>query len=151
MREIVLLAHVLFGMLCVLGGLWIFVDVLNVNGSNLARIRAMSLAVATEMWLAFLLGGGWYLYQYAPDKKIILQGPWPASHSFFMETKEHVVIIILLLATFLPIAAANKLTESREARKLMLCVSALVTVLAFAADGMGGIIAMGVKLGLMPK
>ncbi len=151
MREIILMLHVFFGVLCLLGGVWIFVEVLNVSGRNLGRIRVMSRGVAAVMWLAFLAAGYWYLVFYAADKKAILAGPWPAAHDFFMETKEHLVITLLLLATFLPIAASGNLAENRDARKLMLWISALVALLAFAADGMGGIIAMGVKVGLMHR
>jgi hypothetical protein len=150
-RQVVLMAHVSLGMLCLLGSVWICVDVLNANSSNLIRIRRMSVSVAVVMWLTIFLAGGWYIYQYAPDKKIILHGPWPAAHDLFMETKEHVVIVLWILATFLPIAARNDLAGNREARKLMLYASALTAVLALAADGMGGVIAMGVKMGLMPK
>jgi hypothetical protein len=150
MREVILLLHVVFGVLCMLGSVWIFVDVLNARTANLGRIRALSLGVATTMWLAIIVAGYWYLTFYAADKKVILAGPWPAAHDFFMETKEHLVITLLLLATFLPIAAANNLAENHGARRVMLWTSALTALLALAADGMGGIIALGAKLGLMP-
>jgi predicted membrane channel-forming protein YqfA (hemolysin III family) len=68
-----------------------------------------------------------------------------------METKEHFVITLLLLATYLPIAASNNLAANRDARRLVLCVAALVAVLALMAEGHGGIIAMGVKMGLLGK
>ena len=58
------------------------------------------------------------------------------------------VIVLLLLVTYLPIAAANDLVENREARKLVLWVAGLIALTAFLAEGMGGIIAMGVKVGL---
>jgi len=146
-----MMAHALFGLLVLLGSVWIFVDVLNARPANLARIRRISTMVAAVMWLTIVLAGVWYIYQYAPDKKIILQGPWPEAHEFFMETKEHVVIVLWILATFLPIAARNNLAENSGARKLMLWASALTATLAFAADGIGGIIAMGVKMALMSK
>jgi hypothetical protein len=68
-----------------------------------------------------------------------------------METKEHLVIMLLLLATYLPIAASEELASSKGARKLLLWVAALVALLALGMDGEGGIIAMGVKVGLLPK
>ncbi len=111
----------------------------------------MSWAAAIVMWLAFLIGGYWYVFYYKADKALILNGPWPFAHNFFMETKEHLVIMLLLLATYLPIAAANNLAANRDARRLVLCVSGLIALLALLAEGEGAIIAMGVKVALLPK
>ena len=151
MKEVVLLSHVLFGVACLLTTLWLFVDVLNAHEGNLARIRRMSRAVAVFLWLAFVVGGWWYVVDYKADKDVILKGPWPLAHNYFMETKEHFVITLLLLASYLPIAASNNLAANRQARRLVLCVAALVVVLALMAEGHGAIIAMGVKMGLLAK
>jgi len=67
-----------------------------------------------------------------------------------METKEHFVITLLLLATFLPIAASNNLVSNAAARRLVLCLTASVAALALLAEGHGAIIALGVKLALLP-
>lgn len=150
LREIILLLHAAFGIICFSGGIWIFVEALNASPANLARIRYASIIVAASMWLAIIVAGYWYLTFYGADKRIILAGPFPPSHNFFMETKEHLIITLLLLTTFLPIVAKNNLAENPDARRLMLWVSALIALLALAADGMGGIIALGVKLGLLP-
>jgi hypothetical protein len=68
-----------------------------------------------------------------------------------METKEHVVIILLLLATYLPIATANDLARNPGARNLVLWVTGLFALIALSAEGMGAMIAMGVKVALLPK
>ena len=149
MTEVILMAHVLFGMLCIIAAVWLFVDVLNANEGNQGRIKTMSIAVAVLMWLAYLIGGYWYLVFYAADKAVILKGPWPFAHKFFMEMKEHVVIMLLLLTTFLPIAASNNLARNKAARKLMLWVVGLVVLIGVAMDGSGAIISIGTKVGLM--
>ncbi len=151
MSELILMAHVLFGVALVVTTVWIFVDVLNANETNQKRIKWMSRAAAIFMWMAFLIGGYWYVVSYPKDKAIIFKGPWPFAHGFFMETKEHFVITLLLLATYLPIAASNNLAVNKEARRLVLCVAALVAVLALMAEGNGGIISMGVKMGLLAR
>ena len=151
MKEVVLLGHVLFGVACLLTTVWLFVDVLNAREGTRVRIRWMSRAAAVFLWLAFLVGGYWYVADYKADKNVILKGPWPFAHNFFMETKEHLVITLLLLATYLPIAASHNLAVNKEARRLVLCVTALVAVLALMADGHGAIIAMGVKVALLAK
>jgi hypothetical protein len=151
MNELILMAHVLLGVFCIVATVWVFVDVLHASDSNLARIRFLSRAIAVAMWLGFLIAGYWYVTLYPADKAIILKGPWPFAHNFFMETKEHLVILLLLLATYLPIAASNNLAASRDARKLVLWVAALVVVTALTMEGEGAVIAMGVKVALLPK
>ena len=151
MKELILMCHVLCGVACLIMTVWVFVDALNANAGNLGRIRWLSRAAAACLWLAFLVGGYWYVFDYPADKALILKGPWPFAHSLFMETKEHFVITLLLLATYLPIAAANNLAANREARRLVLGVAALVAVLALMAEGNGAVIAMGVKVALLGK
>lgn len=151
MKEALLLSHVLFGVGCVITTVWLFVDVLNAREGNRLRILWMSRAVAAFMWLAFVAGGYWYVADYKADKELILQGPWPFAHSYFMETKEHFVITLLLLASFLPIAASNNLALNRAARRLVLCVAALIAVVALMAEGHGAIISMGVRMALLAK
>jgi uncharacterized membrane protein YwaF len=149
--NVILMAHVLFGLVCLISALWVFVDTLHAADANLGRIRAVSLGVAVAMWIAYLIAGYWYIAFYPTDKAIILKGPWPLAHNFFMESKEHFVIMLLLLVTYLPIAAAGDLVANRGARKVVLWVSGLVFTLALAADSFGAIIAMGVKVALLPK
>jgi hypothetical protein len=151
MNQFILMAHVFFGMLCIVASLWVFVDVLNLNEANQVRIRKVSWLAAVAMWLAFVIAGYWYVVFYKSDKAIILKGPWPFAHSFVMETKEHLVIMLLLLATYLPIAASNKLVANKDARTVMLWVSSMIVLVGLLMDGEGGIIAMAVKLGLMAK
>ena len=151
MNEIILMSHVLFGVGCMIAAVWLFVDVLQVSDGNLVRIRRVSCLTAVLMWIAFVIAGYWYVVSYKVDKAIILKGPWPFAHNIVMETKEHLVIILLLVVTYLPIAASDNLVGSKDARKLMLWVTGIIAMLALAMDGEGGLIAMGVKVGLLPK
>lgn len=148
-NEIVLMSHVGFGMLCIVTSVWVFVDTLNASQANQARIRTLSLAVATFMWLAYLIGGYWYVVHYGADKAYILKGPWPLAHKFFMETKEHVSLMLLMLTTFLPIAATGNLASNKGARSVVLWVAGLIILVAMALDGSGAIIGMGAKVGLL--
>lgn len=151
MSEFILLTHVFFGVCCILATLWMFVEVLHAGEGNAARIRLLSRGTAAAMWLAFLAGGYWYVQLYPADKAIILKGPWPFAHSLVMETKEHLVILLLLLATYLPIAAANNLAADKSARKVALWVAGLTVLTALAMEGEGAVIAMGVKVALLAK
>ncbi len=151
MNNLPLMFHATLGLFFILGTLWIFVDTLNVNENNIARIRALSLGVAVVMWLAYLVGGYWYVLYYTPEKDIILKGPWPFAHDFFMETKEHLVFMIVMLATFLPILASNDFLRSKGVRSLMLWVAGLMIVIGIAMEGAGAIISIGAKIALLPS
>jgi hypothetical protein len=151
MTELVLMAHVLFGVACIVMAVWIFVDVLHASEMNQGRIRKLCWAAAVCMWLAFCIAGYWYVVFYKVDKAIIMKGPWPFAHSFFMETKEHLVIMLLLLVTYLPIAASDNLAANKDARRVVLCVAGLIALIALMMEGEGAIIAMGVKVALLAR
>ena len=146
-----MMAHVFFGVACLLSTVWVFVDALNASEANQARIRRVSRAAAVFMWLAFVVAGYCYVLFYKTDKAIILKGPWPFAHNFFMESKEHLVIMLLMLATYLPIAASDNLWSNPGARRVVLWVAGMIILLALTMEGEGGIIAMGVKVGLLAR
>lgn len=151
MNQLILMGHVFFGVICLLAALWVFVECLQASAANYGRIKRASAVAAAAMWAAFLFGGYWYVVYYKHDKSIILNGPWPFAHNFFMETKEHLVIILLMLATYLPVTAANYLPGHQAARRLVLWVSSMTAFLALFMEGEGAIIALGVKAGLLSK
>jgi len=88
---------------------------------------------------------------YSTDKALILKGPWPFAHEFFMEMKEHVVLMLLLLATYLPIASSSNLFVNKSSRNVVLWVAGLIALIGMAMDGSGAIIGMGAKIGLLAK
>lgn len=150
-NELILMIHPSLGVLAILASVWMCAETLNASQSNEARIRFASLAVAALMWGAYVVGGYWYVNFYAADKALITAGPWPFAHGFFMETKEHVFFILLLLATYVPIAARADVVNSRGARQLVLGSGTLVVLFGLAMEGAGAFISMGAKLGLLAK
>lgn len=151
-KEVSLMLHATFGVLGLIAAVWMFVEVLNASADNRRRIRGASLALAAFIWLAYGVGGYWYVQFYAADKALITAGPWPFAHRFFMETKEHLFFLLLLLATYLPIAAyahGPALPGDAGARRLLLTLAGLAALLALAMDGAGAVVALGAKLGLM--
>jgi hypothetical protein len=151
MEQVILLIHPTLGGLATLAALWVFVDTLNVSEASLARIRKVSIFCAVLMWLTYFLGGYWYVVHYGTDKAIIKAGPWAFGHSFFMEVKEHVFLMLLLLATYLPIACSNNLTSSKAARKIVLWVAGLTVPTSLAMEGSGAIVGIAVKVALLLK
>ena len=150
MREALLMIHPTFGMLAAFAALWVFVETLDISPPlNLSRIRKASVISAFFMLITWVSGGYWYVVYYAADKATILAGPWAFAHNIVMETKEHFFFITLILSVFLPfVALGNNLATNRQARMVVLWVAALIILSALALEGMGAIIALGVKVGL---
>ncbi len=150
--ELMVLFHVGFGMLGILTAVWLYVEALNLTEANQGRIRVASLLLAIFIWLSYLVGGYYYVNYYAPSKAVILAGPFPWAHNFFMETKEHLFFMLLLLATYVPIAAYNlKLFPEKGARNVMLAVAGITLILGLIMDGSGAMIIMGEKCGLIGR
>ncbi|WP_243361163.1 hypothetical protein [Fundidesulfovibrio terrae] len=150
MSHLVLMLHPMLGMLAILAAGWAFVETRHTEAANEQRIRTLSNATAVLVWISYLVAGYWYVVYYAPDKAVILKGPWKFSHSYFMETKEHVFFVLLLLATFLPIVARDDIKGKTPARTLVGWVAGLVMLLGIMMEGYGAFISMGVKLGALP-
>ena len=150
-KELILMLHPTFGVLAIIASVWVFVETLNASEANLSRLRIASVAVALLMWLAFIVGGYWYVVFYGADKAIIKAGPWPFAHGFFMETKEHIFLMLLLLATFLPVAAYGEIVKKQGLRNVVLWSSALVVLMGLAMEGAGAFISMGAKVALLAK
>ena len=144
-----LLAHAALGVLGTLSAVWVFVETLNANEQNARRIQTAALAVAVFMVLAWIAGGYWYLRYYPVEKALILKGPWPFAHNLFMETKEHLFLMTLLLSLYLPIAARDSLHANGTARRMVLSVAFLIILTGLAIEGSGAVIDHGVKVALL--
>jgi len=144
--DIILFAHPTFGVLGILAAVWVFVEALNASEANQKRIWYASLAVTASIAAAWILGGYWYVNYYYAEKAVILKGPWPWAHNIFMETKEHLFFIPLILAFYLPIVAAKKLAANRMARVMVMVVAMFVVLNGLAIEGAGAIINYGAKV-----
>jgi hypothetical protein len=147
--DVILLAHSTFGVLSTLSAVWVFVETLNAGEKNAGRIRRTAVVTALSMIGACILGGYWYLHFYPADKVMILKGPWPWAHTVFMETKEHLFFITLILSLYFPIAARDKPHANVMARKMVLCVAALIALSGLAIEGAGAVINHGAKTALI--
>ncbi len=132
-----------------MAAIWVFVEALNAREENAGRIRAAAWIAATCMIATWIFGGYWYVHFYPADRALILKGPWPFAHTLFMETKEHLFFIPLILSFYLPIAASDKLSENANARRMVLSVAMLVVLSGLAIEGAGAIINHGVKVALL--
>ncbi len=148
----ILMSHVLFGVLGTLVAVALFFDVLNLSQANIKRVKRLCLVAVVLFVLSYLVGGYWYVVNYAPEKALILAGPWPWAHTYFMEVKEHLFFMIILLALYLPMLVYNKqLLESTGLKVITLTVLGLMVVLGLTMDGFGAIITMGSKVSTLAK
>jgi hypothetical protein len=148
-NDAILLAHATLGVLGTLSAVWVFVEALNAREQNAERTRTAALAVAFFMVAAWVIGGYWYLHYYPAERALILKGPWPFAHNIFMETKEHLFLMTLILALYLPIAARDRLYSNRAARRMVLSVAMLIVLTGLSIEGAGAVIDHGVKVALL--
>jgi len=145
MKDVLLFLHPTFGVLGLLAAVWVFVEALNASDANRRRLWLASLAVAACFVLTWVLGGWYYVVFYHTDKALILEGPYPWAHSFFMETKEHLFFIPLILALYLPLVTRFRIDVNRTARAMALVVAGLIVLNGLALEGAGAIIDWGAK------
>jgi hypothetical protein len=147
--DVILLAHAAFGVTGCLAALWVFVETLNARPANSGRIQTATLLTALFMAAGWICGGYWYVHFYPPEKTLILGGPWPFAHNFFMETKEHLFFVSAVLAFLLPITTRESLHSNSAARTLVLSVAGLIVVTGLSVEAAGAIIDHGVKIALL--
>jgi hypothetical protein len=149
--DILLLAHAAFGVTGCLAAFWAFIEALNAQPGNASRIKTAAWITAFCMAASWICGGYWYVHFYPAEKALILKGPWPLAHNFFMETKEHLFFATAILAFLLPLITRETLFANAVARKLVLSVSALIVITGMAVEGAGAVIDHGVKVALLPN
>lgn len=148
MSDVLVLAHAALGVLGSIAALWVFVEVLNARADNAGRTKTAAWMTAICIIGAWVCGGYWYVHFYPRDKALILAGPWPFAHNLFMETKEHLFFVTLILALLLPIAAREPLCSNAAARRIVLSAAGLVLLTGVALEGAGAVIEHGVKVAL---
>ncbi len=152
LNQMVMMSHVGLGVLGILAAVAMYVDVLNANQGNYQRIKNTSVLVSVFIVLAYLIGGYWYVVYYGHDRDIIKAGPWPWAHNYFMEVKEHVFFLMLMLAIYLPIAVrGGRFLTDKSGKTLVQGVLLLIILLGFFMEGAGGLIGKGVTMGLMGR
>ena len=154
-KELMTMPHVVFGVFGILFAVWVAVEAANSSEANQYRLKLASIVTTLFLWLSYLIGGWWYVVYYGAavsnsDKSIILAGPWKWSHSFFMEAKEHIFFMLILLSILLPIVIyRNPVFKDRKIRNLTIVIALTIVVLGLGMEGFGAMISKGVKMSLM--
>ena len=145
-RDILLFLHPTFGVLAILAAVWVGVETLNASPANRQRTVAASWVLA-GLFAATWFFAGWYytIYYHGGDQQIIEKGPVAWAHSFFMESKEHLFFIPLILAFYLPFVTRLNLSANKTARAMVFAVTTLIVLNGLAIEGAGAIINWGAK------
>ena len=154
-KELMTIPHAVFGVLGILFAVWVAVEAANSSETNQHRLKLASIGTTLFLWLSYLIGGWWYVVYYGAavsnsDRSIILAGPWKWSHSFFMEAKEHIFFMLILLSILLPIVTfRNQVFKDKKIRNLTIVIALTIVVLGLGMEGFGAMISKGVKMSLM--
>lgn len=154
-KELMIMPHVVFGVFGILFAVWVAVEAANSTEANQYRLKLASTGTTMFLWLSYLMGGWWYVVYYGAaasnsDRSIILAGPWKWSHSFFMEAKEHIFFMLILLSILLPIVTfRNQVFKDEKIRNLTIVIALTIVVLGLGMEGFGAMISKGVKMSLM--
>ncbi len=148
---ILLLLHPAIAVITMLLIVWLIVSV-KCQNINEARVKKLSLAIAFFMLVIWVLAGYWYVVFYSTDKSVIIQSSWSFAHKFFMETKEHIFFVVLILSLYLPIVAfKNNIATNKTAQNLIMTLGIILLTLMLYIDGAGAIISHGAEIAYMHK
>jgi len=146
-----LLLHAIVGIFAHIAAIWLFVELLSTN-INQQRVISVSKKLSLLMVITWIVAGYWYIWLYPAEKAILLKDSWAFAHKFFMETKEHIFFIALLISLFIPIVAIkNDLNKNSYAKKLMFTLLSIFIFVLLYVEGAGAIIGQGVKYSLYHK
>lgn len=149
MREALLFVHPTLGVLGILSALWVFVEAYKLDESRLRRMRWVSLLGGGLFLLTWFSGGLWDAFFYEADRAVMQKGSWAFVGSTTMELKEHLFVVVLLLALYLPILAfAADLRHPATTRLPTMTVAALIVLLGLAMEGAGAVLAGSVHIGM---
>ena len=160
-NELLILIHASTGSLATVTSVWLAVELFHAkNNTNSQRIKLSAILVNIFVWLSYLIGGWYYVFDYSTVDKYIIKGStdlgftgslWTFAHGFFTESKEHFYFIGIFIALYvLLLAYRTDFANDNKARQLMLVLAVTLLVGGIVLEGWGAIMAMGVRLGMVP-
>lgn len=159
-NEIIMLMHATTGSGAILASVWLLVELFHAKDSNVQRIKLASVITNIFVWLSYVLGGWYYVYEYSTVDKYIIKGStdlgftgslWKFAHGFFTESKEHFFLLGVVIALYVLILAyRTSFVTDKKSRQLMIVLVAILVIGGLTLEGFGAIMAMGVRLGMVP-
>jgi hypothetical protein len=98
--ELIKAGHIGLGELGILASIWTVMEVVHgPNGLGVLRAKAAAMGATAFFFAAWLFGGMYYVIHYGDEvKPVVNAGPWPWAHGVFMETKEHLFLVLPFLS-----------------------------------------------------
>ncbi len=138
-RNLIFLIQPALSVLAAIAATWTLVEILNDVEDGLHRAGRSALVAALFIWLS---AGAAVFFHYKVYGSVKGAGDsWVYAHGYVLAVREHLFILLLLAATYLPIAVhGSHLLVNRGARVLTITISALVVVLALGIETLGALI-----------
>lgn len=144
-QTISLVVHVISGVVGVIAAYAILIEILR-QQPEVKKILARSIFSLAGYLLSWVFGGYYYLTYYGSKvKPLILNGPNPWAHSIFTEAKEHVFLLLPLIAAvtcLLVWANKSQLVQPGALKKsftwltvIQVVLGAFVTIAGFIMSG----------------
>lgn len=140
-----LITHIVLGLIGI-GALWALSMALLKKTPNLRFLRASSLTAVIGFVLSWITGGIYCVTYYGgPVKAAIKAGPNPWAHSFFMETKEHVFLLLPFISLALALAfffGGERIIGDDKKRRALFVVAIIATLIGIFS-ALSGILISG--------
>lgn len=146
--KFLLASHVLFGLLGVIYSYRVFFGLLR-EGANYRSLLRKSLWAVVSLVLSWFIGGYYYATYYGKAvRDVIKAGPYPWAHTVFMETKEHIFLIMPFIAVVVTVvlwAQGANLDKNPRLRKELALIAGVNAVLGIIVTLAGALISGAVR------
>lgn len=150
-KGILLLLHPGLAIASMILIVWLIASI-KCHNINENRVKKLSLAIALLAIIIWIVAGYWYVVFYPADKAVIVKGSFDFAHKFFMESKEHIFFVFLILSLYLPIVTyTNSIATNKTAQNLIMTIGILLLALMLYMDGAGAIISYSSKISYILK
>lgn len=149
LQTISLIVHVIAGLAGVIAAYAILIEILR-REPQIKKLAINSIVSAVSYTLSWVAGGYYYLTYYGSKvKPLILKGPYPFAHSIFTEAKEHIFLLLPLIAVItciLVCANKAKLTGPGALKKSFIWLTVVQVILGVFVTLAGFIMSGSVRL-----
>ncbi|NQV93344.1 hypothetical protein HQ403_02495 [Candidatus Kaiserbacteria bacterium] len=140
---ITLIVHVISGLVGFIATYAILMALFRKESS--IRVLRFSSALAFLSYMtSWLMGGYYYVLRYGPEvKPVIKSGDNPWAHSFFMETKEHIFLLLPVLTFMLALiffVRGEEVVSKGRMKRAVIYITVLTALLALFITASGIII-----------
>lgn len=141
-----LISHIIFGLAGTVLAIALLIAFIK-SDTALRYLRGISLSLFLSFLFAWITGGYYYVLYYGQNvRPLVKAGQTPWAHSIFMETKEHIFLILpILSAVMMIIIWFLGREEIEKIKKDLRSAAILLTVLSVAIALMGATISGAVS------